>query len=66
MTIKKKLKIGKRIIDNKNPFIIAEIGHNHQGSTKKAKELILAAKKQEPQQLNFKKKQQNIIYKKIL
>mgnify|MGYP001443176321 CR=1 FL=1 len=45
MAIKKKLKIGNITIDNNNPFIIAEIGHNHQGNTKRAKDLILAAKK---------------------
>ena len=33
-------------ISNKRTFIIAEIGHNHQGSTKKAKEIKAAFKEQ--------------------
>ncbi len=64
MTIKKKLKIGKRIIDNKNPFIIAEIGHNHQGSTKKAKELILAAKKAGASAVKFQKRNNKTLFTK--
>ena len=33
-----------------NIFVIAEIGHNHKGSLKIAKELFYQAKKMEPQQ----------------
>ena len=35
---------GTRITDGGDCYVIAEIGHNHQGSVEKARELILAAK----------------------
>ena len=35
---------GRRIADDTPCFVIAEIGHNHQGSVEKARELIRAAK----------------------
>jgi len=35
---------GRRISDESDCFVIAEIGHNHQGSLEKAKELFRAAK----------------------
>ena len=39
------LKLGSRIISEESlPYIIAEIGVNHEGSLKKAEELILLAK----------------------
>jgi sialic acid synthase len=34
---------GRRIADDADVYVIAEIGHNHQGSVEKAKELIHAA-----------------------
>lgn len=34
---------GRRIADDEPPFIIAEIGHNHQGEVEKARALIAAA-----------------------
>ena len=41
----KELKLGKRIINNySKPYIIAEIGVNHEGSLNKAKALIKSAK----------------------
>ncbi len=41
-----KLKIDKRVIDkNNNPFVIAEIGINHNGNFKKAKKMIEDAHK---------------------
>ena len=55
MAIKKKLRIGNNIIDKNNPFIIAEIGHNHQGSTKRAKDLILARKNAGASAVKFQK-----------
>ena len=42
----KSIKLGNKIIDeNSNPYIIAEIGVNHECSILKAKQLILKAKK---------------------
>ncbi len=42
----KPIKLGKKIISSKSePYIIAEIGVNHECSMKKAKQLILKAKK---------------------
>jgi sialic acid synthase len=35
---------GRRIADDTHCFVIAEIGHNHQGSVEQARELIRAAK----------------------
>jgi sialic acid synthase len=35
---------GRRIADDEPAYVIAEIGHNHQGDVEKAKELIHAAK----------------------
>ena len=35
---------GRRISDDGGCFVIAEIGHNHQGSVEKAKELFRAAR----------------------
>ena len=40
------IKLGKKIISNSSsPYIIAEIGVNHEGSISSAKKLILNAKK---------------------
>lgn len=64
MVTRKKLKIGKTIIDNNNPFIIAEIGHNHQGSTKKAKDLILAAKNAGASAVKFQKRNNKTLFTK--
>jgi sialic acid synthase len=42
----RELQIGKATInDDSHCYVIAEIGHNHQGSVEKAKELFVAAKK---------------------
>ena len=35
---------GRRIADDTDCFVIAEIGHNHQGSVEKAQELFVLAK----------------------
>jgi len=64
MAIKKKLKIGNKIIDDNNPFIIAEIGHNHQGNTKRAKDLILAAKNAGASAVKFQKRNNKTLFTK--
>ena len=49
------IKLGKKIISNSSsPYIIAEIGVNHEGSISSAKKLILNAKREEQTQQNFK------------
>ena len=35
---------GRRISEDGDPYVIAEVGHNHQGSLMKAVDLLLAAK----------------------
>ena len=48
------LRLGSRVIDdNSDPYIIAEIGVNHECSISKAKQLILKAKEQEQMLQNF-------------
>ena len=43
--MQKLFKIGEHVVgDNLNPYIIAEIGVNHEGSMELAKRLILEAK----------------------
>lgn len=45
MTHRRKLIIGNQLIsDNSDCYVIAEIGHNHQGSLESCKKLFLAAK----------------------
>ena len=38
------MRINKTLIGKDKPFVIAEIGSNHQGSLDKCKELFLSAK----------------------
>jgi len=43
-------------------FIIAEIGHNHQGSLKKAKDIMLAAKNSGANAVKFQKRDNKFLY----
>ena len=45
--------IKNRILKSKNPYIIAEIGINHNGNLNLAKRMILSAKKMERVVLSF-------------
>ena len=52
---KKSIKLGDRIISSESkPYIIAEIGVNHEGSMDQAKRLIDLAKEGGADALNFK------------
>lgn len=57
----KNIKINNHII-GKNPFIIAEIGNNHQGSIKKAFALIKAAKDSGATAVKFQKRYNKDLY----
>ena len=57
------MKIGKNLIGNGNPaFIIAEIGINHNGDIKIAKQLIEAAKKSGCNAVKFQKRTIEVVY----
>ena len=56
-----KIKIGNRIIsENSKPLIVAEIGINHNGSIRIAKQLIALAKKYDFDAVKFQKRDPNI------
>lgn len=57
---------GHLIVDGSAPFVIAEIGHNHQGSIDKAKDLILAAKDCGVDAVKFQKRNNKTLYTKVL
>lgn len=57
---------GHVISDDSVPFVIAEIGHNHQGSLDKAKELILAAQECGVDAVKFQKRNNKTLYTKSL
>ncbi len=62
-----KLKIGKNEINLKNKsFVIAEIGHNHQGSIKLAKKMILKAKECGVDAVKFQKRENKKLFTKEL
>ena len=50
----------------KDPFIVAEIGNNHQGSIQKAYKLIKSAKNSGATAVKFQKRFTRIVYKRIL
>lgn len=61
------LKIEKKKYDLTNkPFVIAEIGHNHQGSLKLAKEMILKAKECGADAVKFQKRDNKNLFTKNL
>ena len=69
------MKIKKKIITNKNPFIVAEISGNHNGSFSLLKKTIIEAKKcnvdaiklqsYSPEDLTLNVKKKNFLIKKV-
>jgi N-acetylneuraminate synthase/sialic acid synthase len=53
---------GRRIADDAAAYVIAEIGHNHQGDLEKAKELIHAAKECGVDAVKFQKRDNRRLY----
>ncbi|MBI4669806.1 MAG: N-acetylneuraminate synthase family protein [Elusimicrobia bacterium] len=67
MTYKRELKIGNFIInDESDCFVVAEIGHNHQGSIEQAKKLFDAAKEAGAQAVKLQKRHNKTLYTKAL
>jgi len=61
--MERKLQIGTfHIDDNSDCYIVAEIGHNHQGSVKRAKELFQAAKECGAHAVKLQKRQNRSLY----
>ena len=66
MYLNKKITLGSRVIEeNSKPYLIAEIGVNHEGSMDTAKYLIDLAKEEELMRLNFKLIKLKILLQKI-
>ncbi|EGY25797.1 sialic acid synthase [Desulfovibrio sp. A2] len=57
---------GVRIGDSERCYVIAEIGHNHQGSLDTAKEMILSAKQCGADAVKFQKRNNKTLFTKIL
>ena len=57
---------GFQINDDSDCFVIAEVGHNHQGSMEQAKELFLAAKECEANAVKLQKRDNRSLYTKQL
>lgn len=53
---------GREISENTECFFVAEIGHNHQGSLKKCKELFLAAKNAGASAVKLQKRDNSTLY----
>ena len=53
---------GRRIADDTMPFLVAESGHNHQGSMEQAEALILAARRADADAVKFQKRDNRILF----
>ncbi len=61
----RELKIQNRIIDDhREPFVIAEIGHNHQGDLETCKKLFKAAKESGADAVKLQKRNNKLLYTK--
>ena len=52
---------GKRIADDADAYVVAEIGHNHQGDVGKARALIHAAKQCGVDAVKFQKRENRVL-----
>ena len=57
---------GRRISDDGEAYVIAEVGHNHQGSLEKAKELLRAAKECGADAVKLQKRDNRRLYTRAL
>lgn len=57
---------GRRIADDADVYVIAEIGHNHQGDVEKAKALVRAAKQCGVDAVKFQKRENRRLYTRAL
>jgi N-acetylneuraminate synthase/sialic acid synthase len=63
MQMKRALRIdGKEISDSSDCYVIAEVGHNHQGSVEKCKELFRVAKECEVDAVKLQKRDNRALY----
>lgn len=63
----RQLNIGEKIIDGlSEPYVIAEIGHNHQGNLEKCKKLFFAAKQCGVDAVKLQKRTNKLLYTKEL
>ncbi len=53
---------GRRIADDADCYVVAEIGHNHQGSLEKARELVRTAKECGVDAVKFQKRENRVLY----
>jgi sialic acid synthase len=61
--MERRLQIGTRVVDDSSDcYIVAEIGHNHQGSVAKAKELFQAAKECGADAVKLQKRENRALY----
>ncbi len=57
------LRIGSHVVNDDSPmFVIAEVGHNHQGKLETAKKLFHAAKKAGAQAVKLQKRDNRVLY----
>jgi N-acetylneuraminate synthase/sialic acid synthase len=58
------MKIGKKILSKDDKYLIAEIGHNHQGNLKKALQLVKLAKDSGADAVKFQKRNNKTLFTK--